>query len=157
MGILIVLLILLFIHIHESGHHKEARGTATRGCDLSQGSWIADESYPLYSSSDCPFILNEFDCIRNGRPDKNYVKYRWQPKNCNLPRYTSFICYYSVSFSQHGTITLIHSMSITVTLKLLNILLQSGLKFILLINSNTYFKCNLLLCNFNEVKLQFCS
>jgi len=89
MAILIVLLILLFIHIHGGGHHKEGRGiTATSRCDFSQGNWVADESYPLYNTSQCPFILKQFDCIRNGRPDKNYVKYRWQPKNCNLPRYT---------------------------------------------------------------------
>ncbi|ESW14238.1 hypothetical protein PHAVU_008G264500 [Phaseolus vulgaris] len=87
MGILILLLILLFIHMPQSGHHKEPRATATRDCDFSQGNWIADESYPLYNSSDCPFILNQFDCITNGRPDKNYVKYRWHPNNCNLPRF----------------------------------------------------------------------
>jgi len=78
----------------QSGHHKEPRATATRDCDFSQGNWIADESYPLYNSSDCPFILNQFDCITNGRPDKNYVKYRWHPNNCNLPRYTFFILLY---------------------------------------------------------------
>ncbi|XP_020209084.1 protein trichome birefringence-like 43 isoform X1 [Cajanus cajan] len=86
MGILIVLLILLFIHIHGNNHHKEARGNSL-SCDLFQGNWVIDDSYPLYNTSQCPFIIKEFDCQKNGRPDQLYVKYRWQPKSCNLPRF----------------------------------------------------------------------
>ncbi|TKY49239.1 trichome birefringence 42 [Spatholobus suberectus] len=61
-----------------------------QGCDFSQGRWVIDEAsfHPLYDASrDCPFIGQGFDCLRNGRPDKGYLKYRWMPSSCELPRF----------------------------------------------------------------------
>lgn len=56
-------------------------------CDIFDGSWVWDDSYPLYSSRDCPFLDEGFRCSENGRPDNFYTKWRWQPKDCNLPRF----------------------------------------------------------------------
>ncbi|XP_024989403.1 protein trichome birefringence-like 38 [Cynara cardunculus var. scolymus] len=56
-------------------------------CDLYQGSWVYDESYPMYDSTKCPHIRKEYDCIKYGRPDRTYLKFRWQPANCPLPRF----------------------------------------------------------------------
>lgn len=58
-------------------------------CDLFDGKWVYDESYPLYESKDCKFLEEGFRCSENGRPDLFYTKWRWQPKDCNLPRYTN--------------------------------------------------------------------
>lgn len=57
------------------------------GCDIFDGVWVWDENYPLYESTDCLFLDEGFRCSENGRRDKFYTKWRWQPKNCNLPRY----------------------------------------------------------------------
>ncbi|KAF7120432.1 hypothetical protein RHSIM_Rhsim13G0024000 [Rhododendron simsii] len=57
------------------------------GCDLSDGDWVWDDSYPLYRSEDCSFLDGGFRCSENGRPDSFYTKWRWQPKTCNLPRF----------------------------------------------------------------------
>lgn len=55
-------------------------------CDFFDGSWVWDENYPLYESKDCTFLDEGFRCSENGRPDSLYTKWRWQPKDCNLPR-----------------------------------------------------------------------
>nr|XP_043624772.1 protein trichome birefringence-like 38 [Erigeron canadensis] len=72
------------------GSRKVGRGRGRRGllgCDLYKGRWIADTSYPLYVASSCPFIDSEFDCLKHGRSDTQYLKYAWKPDSCNLPRF----------------------------------------------------------------------
>lgn len=59
-------------------------------CDVFDGNWVWDESYPLYNSTDCSFLDQGFRCNENGRPGSFYTKWRWQPRNCKLPRFRIF-------------------------------------------------------------------
>lgn len=56
------------------------------GCDFFEGSWIEDDTCPLYNTSNCPLISKGFDCQANGRPDHFYLHYKWKPTACSLPR-----------------------------------------------------------------------
>ncbi|KAG9136924.1 hypothetical protein Leryth_026533 [Lithospermum erythrorhizon] len=60
---------------------------SVKGCDFARGKWVFDESYPLYTNVSCPFIDEGFNCEANGRLDKDYMKWRWQPQDCDLPRF----------------------------------------------------------------------
>lgn len=58
-------------------------------CDLYQGRWTFDavgEQVPLYRESECQFLTEQVTCMRNGRRDDSYQKWRWQPAGCDLPR-----------------------------------------------------------------------
>lgn len=73
-------------------------------CDLYAGTWVRDEQYPLYKPGSCPHVDEAFDCQSNGRGDSEYLKWRWKPDGCDLPRYLCpallvfliFLCEYYV-------------------------------------------------------------
>lgn len=52
-----------------------------------KGDWVRDESGPKYTNSSCRFIESHQNCMLNGRPDSDYLYWRWKPKGCDLPRF----------------------------------------------------------------------
>ncbi|KVH94397.1 PC-Esterase [Cynara cardunculus var. scolymus] len=73
-----------------SGSGRELVGFLETGrgeCNIFDGNWVWDERYPLYESKDCLLLDDGFRCSENGRIDRFYTKWRWQPKYCNLPRF----------------------------------------------------------------------
>ncbi|WOL18651.1 hypothetical protein Cni_G27448 [Canna indica] len=57
-------------------------------CDLSRGEWVYDDvNYPLYREEQCEFLSTQVSCLKNGRKEDMYQKWRWQPKDCSLPKF----------------------------------------------------------------------
>lgn len=78
------------VHVEESGGRRAA--SEVDGCNLFSGKWVFDNmSYPLYNESGCPYMSDQLACHKHGRPDLGYQFWRWQPRNCNLKRYFSFV------------------------------------------------------------------
>ncbi|XP_059631660.1 protein trichome berefringence-like 7 [Cornus florida] len=74
--------------IHNNDGYGIPQSADSNGeCDLFDGRWVADENYPLYNASGCPFVEQGFDCSANRRRDTGYLKWRWKPKNCELLRF----------------------------------------------------------------------
>ncbi|CAM8969655.1 unnamed protein product [Rhodiola kirilowii] len=74
----------------EDGEHDMVRtrsDESSKTCDLSNGTWVYDVSYPLYDSNSCPYLSQAVTCRRNGRPDSDYEKWRWEPHGCSLQRF----------------------------------------------------------------------
>ncbi|XP_009588313.1 protein PMR5-like [Nicotiana tomentosiformis] len=78
-------------HHHNNNNNPNNRSPILQGnqtsCSLFMGTWVYDETYPLYQSSSCPAVDVQFNCQLYGRPDTEYLKYRWKPANCELPRF----------------------------------------------------------------------
>ncbi|PKA63915.1 hypothetical protein AXF42_Ash004925 [Apostasia shenzhenica] len=64
---------------------------AMRNCSLFKGTWVRDEErrYPLYSPGSCPYVEEAFSCQENGRKDDEYLKWRWKPDDCRIPRFNA--------------------------------------------------------------------
>ncbi|XP_059300623.1 protein PMR5-like isoform X1 [Lycium ferocissimum] len=83
--------ILLRRHHNNNNNPNHNRSPILQGnqtsCALFIGTWVYDETYPLYQSSSCRTVDVQFNCQLYGRPDTEYLKYRWKPANCELPRF----------------------------------------------------------------------
>ncbi|XP_022746984.1 protein trichome birefringence-like 8 [Durio zibethinus] len=59
-------------------------------CDYSHGRWVRDENFPIQLYDEyCPFLDPGFRCAQNGRKDVEFLKWRWQPDGCDLPRFNA--------------------------------------------------------------------
>ncbi|KAG6430379.1 hypothetical protein SASPL_108444 [Salvia splendens] len=93
MGLLFTLIFLSPLFLLSSASAAELNTTrralaGAANCNIFLSKWVYDASYPLYDFSSCPSIDDQFNCLKYRCPDRNYLKYRWQPFSCNLARQT---------------------------------------------------------------------
>ncbi|ESQ41568.1 hypothetical protein EUTSA_v10015268mg [Eutrema salsugineum] len=54
-------------------------------CDLFTGEWVPNEEAPYYTNTTCWAIHEHQNCMKYGRPDTGFMKWRWKPDSCDLP------------------------------------------------------------------------
>ncbi|XP_009590414.1 protein trichome birefringence-like 34 [Nicotiana tomentosiformis] len=94
--LLLVFLFMSFYLIGDSNNavnilaNKRIRKNSFSKCDLFSGSWVFDNvSYPLYKEQQCSFMTDDFACHKFGRKDSKFQHWRWQPYDCDLPRFNA--------------------------------------------------------------------
>ncbi|CAL5019361.1 unnamed protein product [Urochloa decumbens] len=61
--------------------------TTVEACDLTRGQWVPDDEAPYYTNLTCPFIDDHQNCMKFGKPSLEFMRWRWQPDGCDLPRF----------------------------------------------------------------------
>ncbi|GLU01672.1 hypothetical protein SLE2022_189690 [Rubroshorea leprosula] len=54
-------------------------------CDVFTGKWVPHPQGPYYTTDTCHLIIDEYNCIKFGRADTEFMKWRWKPDGCELP------------------------------------------------------------------------
>ncbi|KAI4325147.1 hypothetical protein MLD38_030570 [Melastoma candidum] len=78
----------LAIQKNETSRMDDGKGTGENDtCDVSDGRWVYDPiNSPAYNATDCPFLSDQVNCQRNGRPDSDYERWHWEGSHCQIPR-----------------------------------------------------------------------
>ncbi|KAK3026576.1 hypothetical protein RJ639_041596, partial [Escallonia herrerae] len=125
--------------VSDNGFHFHDLVTAK--CDIFRGAWVPDSAGPFYTTSTCRLIEDHQNCMKNGRPDSGYTRWRWTPHDCELPRFNPerFLDFMkNKSFAFIGdSISRNHVQSLLCILSQTKLLELKG-KFERVLNSETY-------------------
>ncbi|XP_059642715.1 protein trichome birefringence-like 19 [Cornus florida] len=59
-------------------------------CDIFTGEWVPNPSAPYYVNTTCWAIHEHQNCMKYGRPDTDFMKWKWKPDGCDLPVFNPF-------------------------------------------------------------------
>ncbi|KAL2340568.1 hypothetical protein Fmac_008508 [Flemingia macrophylla] len=86
--LVVVVLLPMIIDLDESYFSLYSSSLETkenRNCNIFSGNWVPYSKGPYYNNESCPFIAEKQNCFMHGRPDREFLKWRWKPDECELP------------------------------------------------------------------------
>ncbi|OMO98809.1 hypothetical protein CCACVL1_04064 [Corchorus capsularis] len=55
-------------------------------CDIFSGEWVRNTDPPYYTNMTCSALIHDHQfCMKYGRPDTDFMKWKWKPYGCELP------------------------------------------------------------------------
>lgn len=70
----------------EARDHHDIAISPNKKCDLFSGEWVPNPEGPYYTNATCSDYIQEHqNCMKFGRPDLGFLKWRWKPDECELP------------------------------------------------------------------------
>jgi len=87
--LLLVILLPLLIHFNQTSSkvlYPIVEPITSRCNNLFIGTWVPYLKQPYYNQT-CPFITEKQNCLIHGRPDSDFLKWRWKPDDCELPMF----------------------------------------------------------------------
>ncbi|PWA75899.1 leucine-rich repeat domain, L domain-like protein [Artemisia annua] len=70
---------------HEAMLKRKCGGGGNKSCDLFSGEWVENPEGPYYTNETCWAIQEHQNCMKFGRMDRDFLKWRWKPYQCELP------------------------------------------------------------------------
>ncbi|XP_076920138.1 protein trichome birefringence-like 19 [Bidens hawaiensis] len=61
------------------------RSGGNKSCDLYSGEWVEKPDGSYYTNETCWAIQEHQNCMKFGRPDRGFLKWKWKPNDCELP------------------------------------------------------------------------
>ncbi|KAK9034928.1 hypothetical protein V6N11_076980 [Hibiscus sabdariffa] len=69
----------------ESELRSSIRLSEGEDCDIFSGEWVPNHNAPYYTNTTCWAIHEHQNCMKYGRPDTEFMKWKWKPEGCELP------------------------------------------------------------------------
>lgn len=64
--------------------------TENENCDIFTGEWVRNADAPYYTNTTCWAIHEHQNCMKYGRPDSEFMKWKWRPDGCDLPVFNPY-------------------------------------------------------------------
>ncbi|KAF4352314.1 hypothetical protein CsatB_020951 [Cannabis sativa] len=58
---------------------------SSKTCNVFNGTWVPYFEEPYYTNETCNLIIDQQNCLKFGRPNKEFLNWRWKPDECELP------------------------------------------------------------------------